>query len=194
MRHLCGEGAAQAQGRVARPAARQASGPGRVAGDCSARSAALDSSPEYGRRRGALLHTPGPAPPSARFSSLKAPANTGRSRFPARPRLPPPTPVGWHTSPGSGGGSAGAPQTSERGGRLEIRGEGRRPSLRAKREAEAMGVQISVPDSSLPNFFPSLSAESWESGGGERAHCIFLSREGKNWTRVGRVYLLWGGK
>lgn len=42
----------------------------------------------------ALLHTPGPAPPSAGFFSLKAPASTGRSRFPARPRLPPPQSAG----------------------------------------------------------------------------------------------------
>lgn len=36
-------------------------------------------------RRGAPLHTPGPAPPSAGFSSLKAPGRSGRRPVPARP-------------------------------------------------------------------------------------------------------------
>jgi hypothetical protein len=78
-------------------------------------SAALDYN--LGDRwRGAPLHTPEPAPPSAGFS-LKAPGSVGRSRFPARPLCCPPPSLG-RTSPGgsSCGGAAGAPEMSEQGG------------------------------------------------------------------------------
>lgn len=47
-------------------------------------SAGLASS-RQDRWQGASLHTPGPAPPSAGFSSLKAPGSLGRCPFPARP-------------------------------------------------------------------------------------------------------------
>lgn len=112
--------------------ARRAIERARPGGEQLLRSAALDSSPES-HRRGALLLTPGPAPPSAGFASLKAPANAGRIQFPARPPPIAPSPAA-DTPPQV---AAGDPQRQSGEGARRCGG---RPPLRAKRETEAPGL------------------------------------------------------
>ncbi|XP_061283064.1 uncharacterized protein LOC133253482 [Bos javanicus] len=131
--------------------------------------------------RGAPLHTPGPAPPSAGFSSLKAPGSSGRCRFPARP-LPPdyPPPGPRRTSPGrsSCGGAAGTTR-SERRRRLEISPAGSlcAPTGRKRpREAGTVGAQT--------RRFRTLPAciEGWDPQVKGRARFTFLAGEGRPWA------------
>lgn len=129
--------------------------------------------------RGAPLHTPGPAPPSAGFSSLKARGSSGRCCFPARPPAPDyPPPGPRRTSPGrsSCGGAAGTTR-SERGGRLEISPAGPfcAPTGRMRpREAGTVGAQT--------QRFRTLPAciEGWYPQVKGRACFTFLAGEGEN--------------
>lgn len=141
-------------------------------------SVGLASSSQY-FWRGAPLHTPGPAPPSAGFSSLKAPGSSGRCRFPARPPPPDyPPPGPRRTSPGrsSCGGAAGTTR-SERGGRLEIPPACPlcAPTGRMRpREAGAVGAQTQRFRTS------SACTEGWDPQVKGRARFTFLAGEGEN--------------